>query len=74
MSTYPAKRFGLKKAGQIKEGNWPDFVFVDLNKKSTVDINNFVSKGKNTPFNGWECDCTIVQTIVAGNTVWKEEV
>lgn len=74
MSTYPAKRFGLKKAGQIKEGNWPDFVLVDLNKKSTVDINNFVSKGKNTPFNGWECDCTIVQTIVAGNTVWKEEV
>ena len=74
MSTYPAKRFGLKKAGQIKEGNWPDFVLVDLNKKSTVDINHFVSKGKNTPFNGWECDCSIVQTIVAGNTVWKEEV
>lgn len=74
MSTKPAKRFGLNQAGTIEVGNWPDFTLVDLNEHAVIESESFVSKGKNTPFDGWETDCTIKETIVAGRTVWKEEV
>lgn len=74
MSTKPAKRFGLEKAGSIKVGNWPDFTLVDLHAKGTVDVQTFVSKGTNTPFDGWEVHCAIKETIVAGRSAWKEEV
>ncbi len=71
MSTKPAQRFGLEKAGRIQKGNQPDFVFVDLEHEETIDTSTFESMGKNTPFEGWKVKGTIRQTICASKTVWK---
>lgn len=70
MATKPAKRFGIP-AGEIKVGNFADFVFVDLDAKYSIDPATFLSKGKNTPFAGWNVQGKICQTIVNGKTVWK---
>ncbi len=70
MSTKPAERFGIM-AGKIKEGYLPDFTIVDLNEKYTIDASQFESMGKNTPFDGWEVQGKICETIVGGLSVWK---
>lgn len=70
MATKPAKRFGIE-AGQIKAGYLPDFVLVDLNQTYTIDASKFESMGKNTPFDGWEVQGKVCETIVGGQTVWK---
>lgn len=70
MSTKPAERFGIM-AGKIKEGYLPDFTIVDLNEKYTIDASTFESMGKNTPFDGWEVQGKICETIVGGLSVWK---
>lgn len=71
MSTAPARRFGLEKTGEIKPGYRPDLVLVDLNQTDIIHPEDFLSKGKNTPFAGWQTDCRIMQTIAGGKTVYK---
>jgi len=46
---------------------------IDLNKEKTIDANEFHSKGRNTPFNGWKAKGWPVMTIFEGNVVYKEE-
>ena len=71
MSTVPARRFGLEKIGALKEGYHADLVLVDLEHESVIDKDAFLSKGKNTPFDGWKVYGSIRETIVHGKTVWK---
>ena len=73
MSEKPAKRFDLGKIGKIEEGYASDLVLVELDQEHTIDINQFESKGKNTPFNGWSVRLAVKETIVSGKTVWKEK-
>lgn len=73
MSEKPAARFGLEKTGRIEEGWKPDMFIADLNTTDRIDPSTFYSKGKNTPFIGWETCAKIKETIVDGKTVWKEE-
>lgn len=73
MSEKPAKRFGLEKTGRIEEGWKPDLMIADLNTITHIHPEMFESKGKNTPFGGWEVCATIKETIVGGKTVWKEK-
>lgn len=73
MSEKPAKRFGLEKTGKIEEGWKSDLILVDLEKEYRIDKNTFLSKGRNTPFDGWCVNACIKETIVSGKTVWKEE-
>lgn len=73
MSEKPAKRFDLGKIGKIEVGYASDFVLVELDQEHTIDINQFESKGKNTPFNGWSVRLAVKETIVSGKTVWKEK-
>ena len=72
MSEKPAKRFGLEKTGRIEEGWKPDMFLADLHTTDRIDTSAFLSKGKNTPFTGWETCAKIKETIVDGKTVWKE--
>lgn len=72
MSEKPAARFGLEKTGRIEEGWKPDMFIVDLHTTDHIDPSTFYSKGKNTPFIGWETCAKIKETIVDGKTVWKE--
>lgn len=66
MSFNPAKILGLSSKGNLMPGSDADITVVDLNKEFTVDANKFLSKGKNTPFDGWKVKGTPVITISKG--------
>lgn len=70
MSRNPAEILGMNK-GKISIGTEGDLVLVDLNKKVTIDNNNFHSKGRNTPFNGMDFYGEIILTIKGGKIVYK---
>ena len=70
MSRNPAKILGLD-GGELKEGAAADLTIVDLNEKYVIDGNKFVSKGKNTPFNGFEVYGAVKYTIVNGEIKYK---
>ena len=63
MSANPAKTLGLE-GGEIAEGAVADLAIVDLKAKYTIDGNKFISKGKNTPFNGYEVYGKVCCTLV----------
>ena len=42
-------------------------MLADLNEKYVIDSKDFVSKGKNTPFNGTEVYGRVKYTIVDGD-------
>ncbi len=70
MSKNPAEILRMNK-GLISVGKDGDMVLVDLDKKVVVDSNDFVSKGKNTPFEGREYYGEVVMTIKGGKVVYK---
>ena len=72
MSEKPAKRFGLQKTGRIEEGWHSDLILVDFEHAHRIHPETFLSKGKNTPFTGWEVWASVQETIVSGKTVYKE--
>ncbi len=65
MSYNPANILNLD-GGELKEGAPADITVVDLNEKYVIDGKNFLSKGKNTPFNGFEVYGRIKYTLVDG--------
>lgn len=72
MSYYPAKLLGLD-SGVIKIGKAADIILVNLDEALTVDKNNFLSMGKNTPFHGREYCGKVIYTICNGKIVYGEE-
>ena len=71
MSLNPARRLNLEY-GKLVEGRIADITVIDLNMKKTIDKETFLSKGKNTPFNGIECYGWPVITMVNGVIVYKD--
>lgn len=65
LSAQPARLMGVKK-GRIEKGFDGDLVLVDLDQKVKVDSSKFLSKGKNTPFDGMEFYGRILATIRRG--------
>lgn len=72
LTIKPAETFGINK-GFLVEGAVADLTIVDLEHSQTIDPTHFASKGKNTPFTGWECQGWPVMTIVNGNIVYQKE-
>ncbi len=70
MSANPAKTLGLE-GGEIAEGAVADLAIVDLKAKYTIDGNKFISKGKNTPFNGYEVYGKVCCTLVDGEVKYE---
>ena len=65
MSYNPAGVLGLE-GGEIKAGKVADLAIVDLNASYIIDSRKFFSKGKNTPFNGYNVYGLVEKTIVDG--------
>lgn len=65
MSGRPAEIMKIDK-GRLMEGYDADLVLLDLDGKFIVDSSSFVSKGKNTPFEGHELQGEVLMTIKAG--------
>jgi len=72
LTKKPCESFNLP-FGTIEEGKIADIVLLDLNEEKEIDVNEFASKGKNTPFAGWSCKGWPVLTIVEGKIAWKKE-
>ncbi|MBA9087726.1 dihydroorotase [Fontibacillus solani] len=72
MTSDPAKVFGLN-SGSLKVGAPADITIVDLETEKEVDPEQFASKGRNTPFTGWQLKGWPVATVVQGKVVWSEQ-
>lgn len=71
LTIKPAQSFGLK-TGTLNTGDAADIVLIDIEHEESINPNNFLSKGKNTPFSGWKCKGWPVVTIVDGKKVWEK--
>ena len=69
MSAAPARRFGLPAEG-LRPGADANLALWDLNAEYAIDPNDFLSKGKATPFEGWRVNGRCVETLYKGKTAW----
>ncbi|MEH7453629.1 dihydroorotase [Gottfriedia acidiceleris] len=72
LTTKPAEVFNLNR-GKIEVGAVADLTVIDLDLEEEIDSTTFLSKGKNTPFNGWNCKGWPVITMVNGKLVYERE-
>lgn len=70
MSINPRKIFGLEYG--ISVGKKADFTIVDRNKEWIVNPDEFVSKGKSTPFEGMKLSGDVLFTICDGKIVYNK--
>ncbi|SFD82078.1 dihydroorotase [Lentibacillus persicus] len=70
ITVKPANAFQLPY-GVLHEGAVADLTVVDLNKSARVDKATFLSKGRNTPFHGWEVEGIPVLTLSEGKVVYQ---
>ena len=69
-SAGPARVFGLP-GGTLTTGSPADVTIFDPQARWKVEPLRFVSKGRSTPFAGWELSGAPVATIVSGEIVWQ---
>lgn len=68
MSYNPAKVLGIDK-GDISVGKIADIAIINPDKEYVIDVAEFKSKGKNTPFNGMKVCGYVEHTIVGGKKI-----
>ncbi len=71
MTIKPSSAFNLP-FGLLEVGGEADFTLIDINEPKMIDPAGFLSKGKNTPFKGWECKGFPAATFYQGTLVWNE--
>ena len=59
------------EAGTLSVGARADVTLIDPELGWTVNVDQFQSASRNSPFDGWKLKGRAVQTIVGGKTVWK---
>lgn len=70
MSYKPAQIIGIDR-GSLAEGMAADITVIDPDAQYIIDVNEFASLGKNTPFNGCKVRGKVLKTIVAGRIVYE---
>lgn len=70
MSTNPCRILGVP-GGNLAEGMPADITIADMDSEYQIDKNTFLSKGKNTPFDGAVVNGRVYYTIVGGNIVYQ---
>lgn len=72
MSCKPAEILGADR-GSIAVGKIADIAIIDIDKEYEVKAEDFVSKGKNSPFLGMKVYGKILYTLVDGKIVYAAE-
>jgi len=70
MSTAPARILGVP-GGNLRPGSPADVTLIDPAHSWQVDVHQFKSKGRNSPFHGWELPGRAVMTIVGGKIIYS---
>lgn len=71
MATKPAEIFQLG-VGTLTVGAPADVAVFDIEHSSTIDKKDFLSKGENTPFVGWNVKGETLGTFVDGKLAWHQ--
>ena len=71
MTVKPAQLFNLPY-GTLGIGESADLVLIDIENEKTIDAEEFLSKGRNTPFNGWKAIGWPMLTMCEGKIVWED--
>ena len=71
MSTKPAEILRIDK-GRIMEGKMADITIFNPNIDYVIDVDKFVSKSKNSPFNGFPVSGKVTTTIVNGKPTQRD--
>ncbi len=72
LTLEPARIIGTRygERGTLKPGCQADITLFDPNKEWIVSSQDFASKGKNTPFDGYQFKGKVMATVVAGEVVY----
>ncbi len=73
MSTHPSRLLGKEAEYVLKKGALANVTVIQMNWPTTVQDKKFKSKGKNSPFIGWEFGVRPYMTIVEGRIVYQVE-
>ena len=70
LTSNPATIFGLP-GGKIGVGEVADLIIVDLETHWICEPDKFISKGKNSPFGGWDFNGSVTHTLIDGKVVYQ---
>ena len=70
MTLNPARILGLP-GGRMAAGEAADLIVVDPDTHWICRAEQFISKGKNTAFEGWDFSGSVAQTLVGGEVVYE---
>lgn len=73
LTINPALIARLKDVGSIEKGYYADLTLLDLEPNVIIDSETFISKGKNTPFNGYVGKGEVIMTFHHGNKVYQKK-
>jgi dihydroorotase len=69
-SANPARILKLDR-GTLAKGSWADITVLDMDLNHEVHSSEFLSRSRNTPFEGWKLRGGPVMTIVKGKVAWS---
>ncbi|MDE7210108.1 MAG: dihydroorotase, partial [Lachnospiraceae bacterium] len=73
LSANPARILGIDR-GDISVGHIADLVIADVEEPYVIDVGHFISKGKNSPFQGRTVYGKVLLTMVNGEVVYEKNV
>lgn len=71
LTTKPCQAFKLPY-GELKVGQPADVSVIDLDQTEIINPSQFLSKGRNTPFSGYNCQGIPTLTIAEGKIAWDK--
>lgn len=74
LTINPAQLCGLKNKGTLTVGSDADVTIIDPDAEWTIDVNKFASKGRNCPFDGWDCSGRVHKTIAGGTVTFQRDI
>ncbi|RPI59715.1 MAG: dihydroorotase, partial [Planctomycetaceae bacterium] len=70
MTVCPAKALN-QPLGTLSAGAAADVTIIDPKLKWTVDVEKFVSRSRNCPYNGWDLQGRAVASIISGQVKYR---